>query len=345
MKPLSVLGTILVGTVCAVSNGELASGSSNPPATTIASQPTGQHADYVSAPGHNRIHKSCVHDVPSHARIDENRDVWVGGKKIDHIAPCEYAAEVPGTQGWVVGETQVASNVFTALTATFSVPPPPSAGDGQAVTFIWPGMETQSVYLIQPVLQFNQADRSEWEMENYFVMGATTIAHDNAIAVNQGDWINTVMEIDYTDPGANCQVSGADCNYVVGWQDSTQNGPWHSLTTVAPEPYTFGQAAIFEAAGEFSGCNDFPAGSPAGSVFAGINFYEPNPSQSGSSGLFWPDAYAPSMGEAAFSLPSLRTGAAFNCSFQAAVIHSLFGTATNGVTLEWNSTQAPQDPL
>jgi hypothetical protein len=333
-------------------------GSANEPRTaaaeeTAAARPLGEASDYVRAPGGRQFHKSCVYNLPDNARVDANQDVWLDGQKIDHIAPCPYS-HVFSSSPWVTGGTQFANSFFTAMTAEFSVPPAPSTNNAQAPVGIWPGIETFAnssgdSYVMQPVLEYQQPEGSnQWTMQNMVVLGNNLIEEDSPIVVSPGQWINTIFEIDYVNSGSGCQPDGSNCQYAFGWQNASTNGPWHTLLTTVPLKWAWAQAAIFEAAqpSNYGGCNDFPAGSPTGSIFLGINFYEINPSQSGLNALFWPDAYNPTVNQPGFSgnfqFPTTGNGQTLRCGFQSSTFSSFYGAATNGFFIQWNSTLSPQ---
>jgi hypothetical protein len=66
--------------------------SSSGEVVSASSSALGDQPDYVPVP-HAMVHKSCIHQVPSGARIDKDLNVFVKGQKVAHYDTCPFPAK------------------------------------------------------------------------------------------------------------------------------------------------------------------------------------------------------------------------------------------------------------
>jgi len=85
--------------------------------------------DYLATP-RGRFHRSCVHEVPDGARV-ENHRIVLDGRTIKNVSPCAYPVDgrsPPLVNGWVEASEANATDWFTEIYAEWVVPPWPSYG-------------------------------------------------------------------------------------------------------------------------------------------------------------------------------------------------------------------------
>jgi hypothetical protein len=159
---------------------------------------------------------------------------------------------------WNMGGTQWANNYFSAVIASFTVPPAPTA-QSEAVTNIWPGLEdVTGQWVLQPVLSYGFLQEA-WLMDNQVyggsngnpansscVTGNATYC-DTPQKVNTGDTIVAGIAMDWSNLGTGCITStGADCNYNIIWIDTTTGQSSVLKDWLQPLPLRWAQGLILE---------------------------------------------------------------------------------------------------
>ena len=263
--------------------------SSFPPPPTLPTTPTfpaasiqstsravigvGPGNNYIAVPGGGHLlPKSCYDPLPNGSLIDENKDVWLDGKRLKHLSACAEPEIVPSANGWVEASTQEAYTYFVSMLVEFYVPASPSSNDSQNTVFIWPGIEAVTTsppgyWLAQPVLQWNQAgDSGIWYMQDWIVHNDQYVASDYGGQVYPGDLIEAAVFMDTLNPGSSCAY-GQHCNYWSAWWDvtsghATSGGFEYNI----PTPMNWAQGAVLEVAGNFYSCNDLPGNGVFGTL-------------------------------------------------------------------------------
>jgi len=176
--------------------------------TAGARRPSGVPEDYVITP-FGYFHPSCVAHL---AKGDEVRQaektVRHSNGTSDNIQVCafphfkadgekiigdERAAKQQPTisHAWVeYASTRTSTSSYGYLYAYWSVPPAPSANDGQTV-YLFPGMEDYQdvVTIIQPVLGWNSDYASAWGIASWNCCANGTVFEAPPTRVNSGDTI------------------------------------------------------------------------------------------------------------------------------------------------------------
>jgi hypothetical protein len=193
------------------------------------------------------------------------------------LALAGLASNSPAKADWIVGGTQFASNYFTDVVLSITVPPAPTVMSG-AVSNLWAGIEdAQGSWVLQPVLSYGFLAEA-WQMENV-VTGPSNGNPNNTscitgdaqycdapITVSTGDQIVMQIELDTNNLGPNCnQSTGAKCNYNVEWLDFTSGASSVLQDWTQPTPLIWAQGLIFEDGISThmglpppSSCNDYP---------------------------------------------------------------------------------------
>jgi hypothetical protein len=142
-------------------------------------RPSGVPADYVIAPI-GWVHPSCVHGVPSGARIDLNDDVTLNGQLIAHYEQCKYPPVYspgpfgskgptsdgggPGSTGAIEYAEQNAtiSDPFDKIYGYMNVPSAPTVNG--STLYYWQGLQSGEFSpppygcgILQPVLQWGSS--------------------------------------------------------------------------------------------------------------------------------------------------------------------------------------------
>jgi hypothetical protein len=198
--------------------------------------------DWVAVPGGELYHRSCVHPVPSGARIDPfNGDVYLDGKHAARHARCAYPSRrgqttalqgavsqipadsdigVPLSSSGVLLSALPASTLgspwFTALTGRWVVPPVPlhSNPDYNSGVFLWNGLQDQmpdsgGTTVLQPVLEYRKGNAT-WQAVSWLVVKGYGSYPSAAIPANPGDGVYGATLADTN----TCNASGA-CNWTI----------------------------------------------------------------------------------------------------------------------------------
>jgi hypothetical protein len=200
------LGQVAFSQVSA-SNSQQAS-SLNLPPVAGPNRPTNVPEGYVITP-FGYFHPSCVQSLAEGERLlADGRVQHADGTIEKDVAVCNYphytrggtplttkennteAKTSPEISGWIESAsitTGSATKSYGALIATWTVPPQPSADDGQ-VLFFFPGFEdinsTQSI--LQPVLQWNQG---QWSVASWNCCLNGIATNSSGVGVASGDRI------------------------------------------------------------------------------------------------------------------------------------------------------------
>jgi hypothetical protein len=281
-----------VGTTCATllflsvsGRGAQADGTSEVSENAVEPAPQSHPAapdDYERTPG-GLVHKSCVHEVPSGAVVDENDDVKLDGRTIAHLDPCHYprygrnsppAGLTPTINDNIEAATAPAItnawgfNWFNEITATVIVPSPPRTAPIN--NFFWPGLETASgSAVLQPVLIYGQSDAGGgpyWSVGLWYISAAGKETHVGVVRVRAGASITSTVKL-------HCAANGTQCDALLMVQ---LNGTEIlSLGVHTIEVWQTALKGVLEANG-INTCSQFPPG--GSTTFTNVHVYMPGPS-------------------------------------------------------------------
>lgn len=160
----------------------------------------------VLTPGGFR-HPSLVHRIePGHAlNMAEGRPQLMNmkSKKFTAITRATVKpAEVPALgSGWIAYAywNNPTSNPVSNFTTKWTVPPSPSASDGQVI-FLFNGIQNfgTNYGILQPVLQWGVSAAgggAYWSIASWYVTSGGDAFHTNLIQVNAGDTLTGVMKL------------------------------------------------------------------------------------------------------------------------------------------------------
>jgi hypothetical protein len=232
--------------------------------------------DYVVTPA-GSIHRSCVHELPSGATVDEAGHVTLPDGSTYQLPPCQYpkrpdtvhsAAQFPVDNNWVETAIQSAGGggLWRELTATWRVPGTPgqSYTSSQQVFYTFPGLQS-STRILQPVLQYTS---SGWQLASWSCDTGTNCPHSSFIAARPNDLIfGSVLR-------NSCNAAGT-CSWTINTLNQT-TGQSTSLNWSDAAPFTLGVAGAIEVYG-LDKCQEFPAGSSV--VFSQISLFDQNMTQ------------------------------------------------------------------
>jgi hypothetical protein len=181
---------------------------------------------------------------------------------------------------WVEGATQFAptNQYFTAVAAEFVVPSVPQ--ECSTPVSIWSGVES-STYVLQTVLTCGLTDgvtnggEAGWAIQNEVDQNASwppSFGQPVSVQVSPGDLILWEVWMDNSSPQpSGCNgLTGAGCNYWVGWADLNPNNtsqlkPGMNPATLSkefllPESPYWAQGLILEdpTGGEYDSCTALP---------------------------------------------------------------------------------------
>jgi hypothetical protein len=154
---------------------------------------------------------------------------------------------------WVEYSSVTTSSSYGALIAEWTVPPAPSANNGQTV-YLFPGLEDYKdvVTIIQPVLGWNSDFASAWGIASWNCCVSGTVFESTPVRVNSGDTIFGEM-VD------TCAAGTLSCpTWDVLTEDLT-SGKYSLLTNTSSQGQTFNWA--FAGALEvynIAQCADYP---------------------------------------------------------------------------------------
>jgi hypothetical protein len=227
---------------------------------------------YVLVPNVGLVPRSCVHEIPNHAHVDLNNNVFVNDRLVAHYEPCAYPIRrqmpvsgssmqdgwrIPTIDGWVEYFRQQTSSSFCSLDSRFTVPPAPSNYHGQTI-YIFPALEpSMSGAILQPVLMYgtNGLYGGEyWTYTSWYISGSN-IYYNNPIDVNEYDsligWIAQR-------PISWCYTNVGSCWELMAYDSNIYYGSGAYFNTPDSEIYDLSFPIVLEAYGVTS-CSDFPS--------------------------------------------------------------------------------------
>jgi hypothetical protein len=227
-------------------------------------------ADYVITP-FGYFHPSCVAHLAKgdEVRKDENVVRHANGS-YDEIHACAYPhfdakgvkaaaneAEVKQptiSHAWVEYASTTTTSSYGELAAEWTVPPAPSANNGQTV-YLFPGLEDYShvVTIIQPVLGWNSDFASAWGIASWNCCASGTVFEATPVRVSSGDTIYGAL-------WDTCAAGTLSCPTwdILTW-DLTSD-VWSEMLNTSSQGQTFNWA--FAGALEvynISQCGDYPS--------------------------------------------------------------------------------------
>lgn len=182
--------------------------------TAGANRPASVPADFVITP-YGYFHPSCVmHLAKGDVVLKDEKAIKHADGSFDNIQACAYPtfnakgekldlstsqAEVQSgssvkkptiSHAWVEFASVTTSSSYGELTAEWTVPPAPSANNGQTV-YLFPGLEdiNDVVSIIQPVLGWNSDFASAWGIASWNCCVAGSVFEATPVRVNSGDTI------------------------------------------------------------------------------------------------------------------------------------------------------------
>jgi hypothetical protein len=245
-------------------------------------RPASVPADYVITP-FGYFHSSCVKQLAKGDSVRrEYNAIQHADGSYDDMHVCTYARfdakgqkvaleagsvkEPTISHAWVEYSGVTTSSSYGALVAEWTVPPAPTANNGQTV-YLFPGMEDYNdvVTIIQPVLGWNSDFASAWGIASWNCCVTGTVYESSPVRVNAGDTI--LGEVVDT-----CAAGTLSC---ASWDVFTEDitlGRYTELVNTSSHGQTFNWA--FAGALEVynvSQCADYP---PNGSIsFHNLTLY------------------------------------------------------------------------
>ncbi len=251
----------------------------------VFAQEIDDDADYLLVPGGKRVHRSCVHEVPSGARVDVATDsVYVGDQLVAHYSACPYAhrsakprrseqAPLPDTTGWVENTNQNARPIFgqswfNYLWVGWYIPIDPPSYNWQTI-FLFPSF-TSSVdesLIMQPVLAYGYHAGCGvgtwcgpwWTVTNYILQGSN-VYHDAPQQVYSYGGANAIEGVVIVDPLIPCGYNGSNCTWHVQYRTGYWGSwsSWREIVVRLPTAPNEFQSAVLEVY-RVSSCNHLPA--------------------------------------------------------------------------------------
>jgi hypothetical protein len=233
-------------------------------------RPANVPADFVITP-YGYFHPSCVTHLAKgdEVRKDENAIRHADGS-YDDIHVCSYphfdgdgtkiAAQAAPmkkpsiSHAWLEYSSVTTSSSFGELIAEWTVPPAPSANNGQTV-YLFPGMEDYKdvVTIIQPVMGWNSDFASAWGIASWNCCASGTVFEATPVRINSGDTILGAM-------WDTCAAGTLSCPTwdILTWDLTSDK--WSEMLNTSSQGQTFNWA--FAGALEvynISQCADFPS--------------------------------------------------------------------------------------
>ncbi len=243
-------------------------------------QATTSDADYVTTPA-GRVHRSCVHEIPSGASIDDFKTVKHNGATIMQAEPCPFPvkAAVQGTaptiNGWIESSNSFVPNInghdwATEMAGDWTVPVKPAVW-GETIYF-FNGLEDRSpsTVIIQPVLQFGQDGVNGWQLASWYggSLFGGNYYHSTPIAAHPGD---SVQGFSW---GLGSCNSAGHCDWEISATNlTTSTNTVEYVNLNVPMRWAF--AGVLEAYNVTS-CSNLPGGSSGQLTFDDVALYQPS---------------------------------------------------------------------
>jgi hypothetical protein len=228
--------------------------------------------EYVTTP-FGYFHPSCVQRLAKEERLLSNGRVQRADGSVDeNAATCNYmrytskgvpivkgssvapnSTTAPEVNGWIENAsitTSSESKSYGALVATWTVPPHPTANDGQWL-FFFPGFEDigNTPSILQPVLQWNQ---HQWAIASWNCCLNDITTESPVVNVSPGDLI-------YGSITSNCPRGSVSCSAwnVLSLDMSTGQSTILSDTPSEGQVFNWAFGGVLEPYYVVS-CNDYP---------------------------------------------------------------------------------------
>jgi hypothetical protein len=223
--------------------------------------PPGVPQSYVALP-HGYFDPSCVARVHPGETVLDDGSIRQADGSIRSVPACGSlaynangqptdAAPPPGPalNGWVENVSTMSTGALAKLSATWTVPQPPTNPGGGELDYFFNGLEGGET-ILQPVLTYTNG---AWTATSWNCCKAGTTYHGNTINVSPGDVLVGTMT------GTNCDTTTGICN---NWrietldQNTQQSSVLDTSSWGAAETWPF--AGVLEAYGVTT-CADLPA--------------------------------------------------------------------------------------
>jgi hypothetical protein len=115
-----------------------------------------------------------------------------------HQLAADQVSPRPGT-GWIASTvwSNTTGHPLTSFQSTWTVPPPPSAWDGQTI-FLFPGIVNATNHILQPVLQFGSSTAgggAYWSIASWYVSGTGAAFYTGLTPVAPGTPLVGIMAL------------------------------------------------------------------------------------------------------------------------------------------------------
>lgn len=263
--PIAVLALVVLGVGCAPAAGEDETSTSSEDALDVRAAAGG---DTIQTPFGLR-HKTCVHAIADGAEVDpegavQNSD---GSRyqlpRCEHVmppptAPASDDEPPPAVDGWILSRSWRPSAWIGKLTAHFTVPPAPHAGD--SLVYFFPGLEPKYGGVIeQPVLAWGYGGPG-WTISSWSC--GSLCVHSPFVTVHAGDHLYGSMV------ASSCTSTGS-CAWTVTTKDDT-TAEVTRLHAARQEPMRWVFGGVLEAYG-VEACDEYPRSGTE--VFSSIYVY------------------------------------------------------------------------
>ena len=247
-------------------------------------RPAGVPDGYVITP-FGYFHPSCVRHIAAGSTVLADGRVQHADGAIDEIAPvCNYPRYSPSgklvtagtakgespsiSQSWIEDGSTTTNTAYGEISATWTVPPSPTADDGQTIYF-FPGFDNYSsdISILQPVLGWNSNYTNAWGIASWNCCPSGTADYSSAVRASPGD---TIL-------GTVTSTCGAGTQSCSTWKVTTDDQS-SSLSTTLNNTPSEGQTLNWAFAGALevynvAQCSDYP---PNGPIIFNASLYDDN---------------------------------------------------------------------
>jgi hypothetical protein len=247
-------------------------------------RPAGVPDGYVITP-FGYFHPSCVRHIAAGATVLADGRVQHADGAVDEKAPvCNYprysptgklvtadtAKEEPPSirHSWIEDGNTATNTAYGEISATWTVPPSPTADDGQTIYF-FTGFDNYSsdISILQPVLEWNSNYTNAWGIASWNCCPSGTADHSSAVSVSPGDTILGTVT-------STCSAGTESCST---WNITTDDQSSGLSTTLSNTP-SEGQTLNWAFAGALevynvAQCSDYP---PNGPIIFNASLYDDN---------------------------------------------------------------------
>ncbi|HEY0714431.1 MAG TPA: hypothetical protein VGF45_17235 [Polyangia bacterium] len=249
----------------------------------LDSRPEGPAAEYVDTPV-GRFHRSCVHEVPEAAEIDDTGNVQQGGRLLKRLERCRFKSfrgrrqpekdlPPPTVNGWIARLyafapiTPAGYRWFNALTHTMKVPSNPTTRNGQLLYTFTSLLPLAGDAIIQPVLQWGigpAGGGTKWGAAAWYVdNGRNFVTHSPLRDVVAGDSMVGQMA------ALSCTSAGV-CRWAIAWSRNGQG--LTSMVVQTTNTFALADKAVLEAY-NLTSCRQLPASGVL--LFTNVKVFQP----------------------------------------------------------------------